>query len=451
MNTDILNLLFDADTFVQTNTYVSASLSEQNSSGILAAGDGVITGYGSVSGRAVFAAIQDESVLKGSVGAAHARKISECIDMAVKVGAPFVLVIDTAGARLNEGIAALAGYGRIMRSLSAAIGSVPTVAFINGKCSGAAAIIASMADFTVMPEKDAFFAVAGSDSLGDKAGTAAFTSASGVLSITGKDTEDCAAKVKELIDHLPDNAACGAPEIETDNDISSLIATDGFGTFNEYDVRDLISKLADGASWIEICAGYAENAVCALTRMGGRTVCILANQPSVKEGVIDNAACSKMSGMLAFCDKFNIPVITLTNTCGLAASVSEEENGLSASAALLVSSFANSSVPKINVITGKAYGSSYLIMNGKNTGADIVYAWNNADISVIAPDAGALIMYDDEIKASDDPVSARKDAIVKYRSEYSTPVYAAYEGLADDIIAPSETRARIISALYLLS
>lgn len=451
MNTDILNLLFDADTFVQTNAYVSAPLYEQNTNSERFIGDGVLTGYGSVSGRAVFAAIQDESVLKGSVGSAHARKISECIDMAVKVGAPFVFIIDSAGARLKEGIAALGGYGRIMKSFSAAIGAVPTIAFINGQCSGAASIIASMADFTVMPDKGAVFSVTGSDAAGDKAGSADSVSASGVLSCRGKDIQECANAVKELIDYLPDNALCGAPEIEAEEDISSLIDTNGFGTFDEYDVRSLISRLADGGKWTELYSGFAESAVCGIMRIGGKTACLLANQPSVQNGVIDSDACSKFSGMLAFCDKFNIPVITLTNTCGLAASLSEENKGLSASAALLVSSFANSSVPKINVITGKAYGSAYLIMNGKNTGADIVYAWKDADISVITPEAGALILYDDEIKASDDPISARKDAILKYRSEYSTPVYAASEGLVDDIIMPSETRARIISALYLLS
>ena len=224
---------------------------------------------------------------------------------------------------------------------------------------------------------------------------------------------------------------------------------DKFDTFAEYDVKGLISQIADDGSYIELFPDYARSVSTCFAKIGNKSVCIIANQPSENNGVLDTNACSKISSVLAFCDKFNMPVVTLTNTCGFAVSVDEENNGLSSAAALLAASFANSEMTKINIITGKAYGSAYIVMNGKNTGADIVYAWDKADISVITPEAGALLVYNNEIKSSANPNDARKEYIQKYRDEFSTPYQAAYKGLVDDIISPAETRARIISALYL--
>lgn len=450
MNNNILNELFDTNTFVQTNSYVVSAASLQE------AGDGVITGYGAVNGRAVFAAMQDESVLKGAVGNMHAQKISACIDMALKAGSPFVFLIDSAGARINEGLDVLIGYGKIIKSLSAAIGAIPTIAIITGKCTGAASVIASMFDFTIMAE-DSYFAFSGTDSLAAKTlkdvkaiGTASGSLKAGKVSLSAKDRAACFEKAKDLLNYLPDN--CQASPIESENldDINRLIYTSGFGTFDSYDVKDLIFQLADNNQYIELNKDFAPSAITAFTFIGGRAVCIIANQPSVDDGVIDTDACNKISSMLAFCDKFSVPVVTLTNTCGFSSSLKDEQDKISAAAALLATSFANSDITKINVITGKAYGTSYLVMNGKNTGADIVYAWQGSDISVITPEAGALLAYSDEIKASQNPIEAREEFITKYRNEYTTPMHAAYKGLVDDVISPAETRARIISALYLL-
>ncbi len=453
MNNVIFNELFDPDTFVQTNSYILSS--SAGAEGAL--GDGVVTGYGSIAGRAVFAALQDESVLKGSVGAAHAQKISDCIDLAAKSGAPFVFLIDSAGARINEGIDVLGGYGRIMKSLSNALGVIPVFAVINGRCSGAASIIASMADFILMPKEGAYFAFSGTDALQSASGKdcrniggAQSAALAGMLSCIGEDLSDCIRKLKTLISYLPDQCGGEAPEAESGDDYSRRIRAEEFGAFEPYDVKDLISRIADNGEWTELSAEYAPNAVTGFARIGDRSVCIIANQPNARDGVLDHAACEKIAAILAFCDKFSIPAVTLTNTCGFAASPEEEQKGLPAAAALLVTSFTNSEIPKINIITGKAYGSAYLAMNGRQTGADLIYAWNGADIAVITPEAGALLVYNDEIKAAADPAAARKEFIAKYRSEYATPVYAAYKGFVDDIISPAETRARIISALYLL-
>lgn len=452
MNIDILNELFDANTFVQTNSYIVSPSTE-----VLEAGDGVITGYGSVDGRAVFAAIQDESVLKGAVGIAHAQKISKCVDMAVKTGSPFVFLINTAGARLSEGLDALKGYGKIIKSLSRAIGEIPTISVITGKCVGAASIIASMTDFSVMSD-GSYFAFSGQDSLASttlsdvkKVCDSNGVSKTGRVTITASNRAECFAKVKELLCYLPDNCQSDILETETSDDFNRSINADKFDTFAEYDVKDLISQIADDGSYIELFPDYARSVSTCFAKIGNKSVCIIANQPSENNGVLDTNACSKISSVLAFCDKFNMPVVTLTNTCGFAVSVDEENNGLSSAAALLAASFANSEITKINIITGKAYGSAYIVMNGKNTGADIVYAWDKADISVITPEAGALLVYNNEIKSSANPNDARKEYIQKYRDEFSTPYQAAYKGLVDDIISPAETRARIISALYLFS
>ena len=450
MNIDILNELFDANTFVQTNSYIVSPSTE-----VLEAGDGVITGYGSVDGRAVFAAIQDESVLNGAVGIAHAQKISKCVDMAVKTGSPFVFLINTAGARISEGLDALKGYGKIIKSLSRAIGEIPTISVITGKCVGAASIIASMTDFSVMSD-DSYFAFSGQDSLASttlsdvkKVCDSNGVSRTGRVTLTASNRAECFDKVKELLCYLPDNCQSDILETETSDDFNRSINADKFDTFAEYDVKDLISQIADDGSYIELFPDYARSVSTCFAKIGNKSVCIIANQPSENNGVLDTNACSKISSVLAFCDKFNMPVVTLTNTCGFAVSVDEENNGLSSAAALLAASFANSEMTKINIITGKAYGSAYIVMNGKNTGADIVYAWDKADISVITPEAGALLVYNNEIKSSANPNDARKEYIQKYRDEFSTPYQAAYKGLVDDIISPAETRARIISALYL--
>ena len=450
MNIDILNELFDANTFVQTNSYIVSP-----STDVLEAGDGVITGYGSVDGRAVFAAIQDESVLKGAVGIAHAQKISKCVDMAVKTGSPFVFLINTAGARISEGLDALKGYGKIIKSLSRAIGEIPTISVITGKCVGAASIIASMTDFSVM-SGDSYFAFSGQDSLASttlsdvkKVCDSNGVSKTGRVTLTASNRAECFAKVKELLCYLPDNCQSDILETETSDDFNRSINADKFDTFAEYDVKDLISQIADDGSYIELFPDYARSVSTCFAKIGNKSVCIIANQPSENNGVLDTNACSKISSVLAFCDKFNMPVVTLTNSCGFAVSVDEENNGLSSAAALLAASFANSEMTKINISTGKAYGSAYIVMNGKNTGADIVYAWDKADISVITPEAGALLVYNNEIKSSANPNDARKEYIQKYREEFSTPYQAAYKGLVDDIISPAETRARIISALYL--
>ena len=450
MNKDILIELFDANTFVQTNSYVVSPLSEG-----VEAGDGVITGYGSIDGRAVFAAIQDESVLKGSVGIAHAQKISSCIDLAVKSGSPFLFLIDTAGARINEGLEVLTGYGKIIKSLSTAMGVIPTISIVTGSCTGVSSIIASMTDFTIMSE-DSYFAFSGKDALSSTTTTdiknicnSKGNATNGKVSIVASNRAECFAKAKNLLDYLPDNCESLPYDTDINDNIIRTLNCSDYQTFADYDVKDLIKQITDNGDFIEISSYFAQNVVTCFSRIGNKAVCLIANQPKINQGILNTDACNKISSILAFCDKFSIPVITLTNTPGFEVSVKEEINGLSSSAALLAASFANSETTKINIITGKSYGSSYIVMNGKNTGADIVYAWNTADISVITPEAGALLVYNDEIKSSADPKKAREEFINKYREEYSTPMHAAYKGLVDDVISPSETRARIISALYL--
>ncbi len=439
---EIINELYDINTFVQTNSYIVSPAAAEAKDG-----DGVVTGYGSINEKAVFAAFQDESYLKGAVGLTHAKKISNCIDMAIKVGAPFVFYMSSSGARIDEGLDSLLGYSLIVKAVTSALGIIPVIVVNDGKCIGISSVIASAADFNIVTN-NAYVAFSGQNAI--EATGAKLSNSKKSISIKCEDRKAAFDKVRELLDYIPDNCKVASTLHDTSDDINKRINADNFKPFESYDVKNLISEISDNNKWLELFSEYAKNIVTGFAIIGGRSVAVIANQPSENEGLLDKDSCEKASSILAFCDKFNIPVITLTNTAGFVVSATQEENGLSASAALLISSFVNSEIPKINIITGKAYGSSYLIMNGKNTGADIVYAWNNSDIAVITPEAGALLIYNDDIKAAENPVEARNEFIEKYKKEYSTPYYAAQKGLVDDIINPSETRARIISALYLL-
>lgn len=437
--------LFDEGSFIELDCFVSAR-------GKDTAADGVVTGYGTVDGRLVFAYAQDPTVIGGCVGEMHAKKICRVFDMASKMGAPVVGMLDSNGARLEEGAAAQAAVGEIMASCAAVSGVVPNISLVLGACAGSAAVCAEMSDFVIMSEKEGASLFVNSPSVieastGKKcaADAKANASVSGNVHFTAKDDLSCIETAKLLLSYLPSNNLCDAPEMECTDDLNrvseSFMQLDG-----EYDVRSLIAAVADDGAFFEIQSTYATGAVAGFIRLNGVTAGVLANQGSEKGALLSGQAVEKMARFVRFCDAFNISVLTFTDVEGFAVSADEENWGIAKKSARLVCAFSEATVPKVNVIVKKAYGGAYAVMNSKQTGADIVLAYPSAEIAPIAPPAGVGVLYADRLRAGE----SREELIEEYRENEASPYKAAKLGIVDDIIIPAETRPRVIAAFEML-
>lgn len=437
--------IFDEDTFVQTFAY------SMPGDGVCA-GDGVLTGYGAAFGRLAFAAVQSSEAI-GSIGAVHASKIAKTIEMATKHGAPFLLFMQTSGGRMDEGLDVLAGYGAMMQALSNANDEIPTICVIRGDCFGASATIASMFDFVIMIKNQSHAsAVTAVTEENREAATGTDTcSANGFASFVCSEDDLCDV-VRHLFDFLPDNSTSGTEDYDGSTDdwnrpcsYCASILPD-----TSYDVRDVICELADYGDFLEIWSDFATAAVTGFARFGGRVIGVISNQSTVNEGKINEAVCRKIVMMIDYCDRFNIPLLTLTNCNGILNNLSDEQNGLSAATGLLASAFIRARVPKLNLIIGNAFGNGAILMNSREVGADYVFAWEQARISVTNPEVAALMVYRDEIAGGTDASKARLEAINKYKELYCLPIYAAQKGYIDDIIPAVQTRARIISVFQMM-
>lgn len=452
---DRIKSLFDENTFAETDAKLMSKGAEKT------AGDGVITGYGTVNGRLCFAASQDSEFLGGAFGEAQATKIANAIARAVKVGAPFVLFIDTAGARIEEGMDALEGFGKLTNALASASGVIPTMAAVVGQCPAGMSMVAEMTDFVFMTEKGTMSvnspeSIKASGKLDADAktvaGVAINTEKNGCAHFACSDDDALVAKIKELVDVLPDNNYSGTPGELCEDDLnrqspelSEIVSGDN------YDVKDVIKAVSDYNFFLEVHENYAKNIVVGFAKFNGYTVGVVANQNACKEGALSVAACIKAARFVQFCDSFNIAVVTFTDTAGYEKCMCQEKQGLARSLAKLAYTFSQATVAKINIIIKKAYGSAYVTMNSKALGADFVYAWDEADIAVLDPITSASVLYHDEIAASANQAETRKQKAKEYRDLYGTPINAAEKGLVDDCIVPAETRPRIISALEMLA
>lgn len=452
---DRIKSLFDENTFAETDAKLMSKGAEK------AAGDGVITGYGTVNGRLCFAASQDSEFLGGAFGEAQATKIANAIARAVKVGAPFVLFIDTAGARLEEGLDALEGLGRLTAALAEASGVIPTMSAVVGQCPAGMSIIAEMTDFVLMTEKgtmsvnapQAIKATGVIDADAKTvAGVAMNTEKNGCAHFACSDDDALVVKLKELVDVLPDNNYSGTPGELCEDDLnrqspelSAIVSREG------YDVKEIIKAVSDYGFFLEVHENYAKNIVTGFAKFNGYTVGVVANQNACKEGNLSVDACIKAARFVQFCDSFNIAIVTLTDTAGYEVCLCQEKKGLARSLAKLAYTFSQATVAKVNIIINKAYGSAYMTMNSKALGADFVYAWDEADIAVLDPVTSASVLYHDEIAASKDQAETRKQKAKEYKELYGTPLNAAQKGVIDDCIVPAETRPRIISALEMLA
>lgn len=425
--------------------------------------DGVVTGSGTVLGRPIHVASQDFTVMGGSAGETHNKKVVAMMDAALETGTPFVFINDSGGARVQEGIDSLSGYGQVFYANVRLSGVVPQVSVIAGPCAGGAVYSPALTDFIIQTRKGHMFItgpnvikqVTGEEVSQDQLGGAdAHMAVSGVTSFVADDDEQALLLTKKLLSFLPQNNTEEPPYVEGyynldyDQTLSDVVPADGK---QGYDVRDVIARIIDNADFLEVQAGYAMNIVVGFARINGRSVGIVANQPSVMAGVLDINASDKGSKFVRFCNAFNIPIVTLVDVPGYLPGVAQEHGGIIRHGAKMLYAYSAATVPKITVVLRKAYGGSYLAMASKDLGADKVLAWPTAEIAVMGAEGAAAIVFRKEISGADDPAAKREELVEEYRNTFATPFMAASRGLVDDIIDPGDTRLEVAKALEILS
>jgi len=459
----ILSLL-DSGSFTEIDAFVEHRCTDLGMAEVEAPGEGVVTGYGTVDGRLVYVFAQDFTVIGGSLGAMHAAKICKAMDMAVKVGAPVIGINDSGGARIQEGVDALCGYGDIFFRNVKASGVVPQISVIMGPCAGGAVYSPALTDFVFMTEKTSNMfitgpqvikAVTGEDVTAEALGGAHVHAAtSGVAHFAYPDEAQTIAGIKKLLSFLPSNNIEDAPLAPCADDVSrideALEEIIPESPNKPYDVRDVIARIFDSGDYLEVQPIYAQNIVTCFARLAGRTVGIVANQPKSMAGVLDINASDKAAHFIRFCDSFNIPLVTLVDTGGYLPGVGQEHGGVIRHGAKILYAYSEATVPKITVILRKAYGGAYIAMCSRHLGADQVFAWPTAEIAVMGPDGAANIIFKKEIDESADPAATRAAKIAEYKKSFANPYKAAVRGYVDDVIDPAETRIKLIAALELL-
>lgn len=460
-----LNKLFDKDSFVEIDAFVETRAIDFDMQKKKVPGDGVITGYGTIDGRPVFASSQDFTVIGGSLGEAHARKITKVMDMAIKMGAPFISINDSGGARIEEGIDALSGYGEIFYRNTVASGVIPQISAIMGPCAGGAVYSPAITDFIFMVDNTSYMFITGPQVIksvtgeevtaSDLGGSDVHNARSGVAHFRSPNEDECLKEIRRLLSFIPDNNLSDPPMIGNKDDLNrideELLGIIPDNPNKPYDVMDIIKHVVDNGDFMEIQKYFAKNIVIGFGRLNGKTVGILANQPKVMAGVLDVNSADKGARFIRFCDSFNIPIVTFTDTAGYLPGTDQEYSGVIRHGAKLLYAFSEATVPKVNVILRKAYGGAYIAMNSKHLGADMVFAWPSAEIAVMGPEGAANIIFRKEIAASDNAAETRNNKIEEYRNKFSTPYIAAARGYVDDVIDPATTRQRLISALELLA
>ena len=426
--------------------------------------DGVITGWGTVFGRTVFVYAHDFRIFGGALGEAHAEKIHKVMDMALAAGTPIVSLNDGAGARIQEGVTALAGYGGIFRRSVAASGVIPQISVMAGPCAGGAAYAPALTDFVFMVRDtsqmfitgpDVIQAVTGEIVTHDELGGADVHAAqSGVAHFVHDDERTCLEDVRYLISLLPANnnerppaSKPGRPVERTRESLLDLVPAD---PSHPYDMLAVIEELVDDGEYLQVHENWAGSVICALARIDGHVVGIVANQPSVLAGVLDIHSSEKAADFVSTCDSFNIPLVTLVDVPGFLPGVDQEHDGIIRHGAKLLYAYCNATVPRIQVIVRKAYGGAYIVMDSRSIGADLSYAWPANEIAVMGAEGAANVIFRREIAASADPERTRATRIDMYREKLMHPYYAAERGLVDDVIDPRETRYLLAQALRML-
>ncbi len=459
-----IDLLLDKNTFVELDKFVVHRCTDFGMDKKKIPGDGVVTGYGKINGRLVFVFSQDFTVFGGSLGMVHAKKICKVMDRAMEVGAPLIGINDSGGARIQEGVESLAGYADIFLRNVLASGVIPQISAIMGPCAGGAVYSPVMTDFIAMVKKTSYMFITGPDVIKtvtheevtpeELGGAMVHNTTSGVAHFATETPPQCLELIRELIGFLPSNNMEDPPRIAFDDPVDRRemklreIVPDNPN--KPYDIKDVIKLVVDDGYFFEVHEHFAQNIVVGFARMAGRTVGIVANQPSVLAGCLDIDASVKGARFVRFCDCFNIPLVTFVDVPGFLPGTAQEWGGIIRHGAKLLYAYCESTVPKVTVITRKAYGGAYDVMSSKHIRGDINYAYPTAEIAVMGPEGAVNIIARAAIQEAEDPEAERKRLVEDYRAKFANPYRAAELGFIDEVIRPEDTRPRIIAALEML-
>jgi propionyl-CoA carboxylase beta chain len=456
--------LFDAGTFEEVDKLVTHRCRDFGMEQTIIPGDGVVSGHGRINGRKVFAFAQDFTVFGGSLSETNAAKICKIMDMAMRNGAPVVGLNDSGGARIQEGVVSLGGYADIFLRNTLASGVVPQISAIMGPCAGGAVYSPAITDFIVMVKQSSYMFITGPDviktvthedvTMEDLGGAMTHNEKSGVAHFAVEDDAECLALIRELLSFMPDNNLDDPPRQATDDPLDredDVLDTLVPASPNQpYDMLDLIHTIADDSYFLEVHQHYAKNIIVGFARLGGRPVGMVANQPAHLAGTLDIDASVKGARFVRFCDAFNIPLITFEDVPGFLPGTVQEYGGIIRHGAKLLYAFAEATVPKITVITRKAYGGAYCVMASKHIRTDFNYAWPSAEIAVMGAEGAVNILYKREIEKATDPAAVRAQKIAEFRDRFASPYVAAERGFVDEVILPRTTRARLVQALATL-
>ncbi len=459
-----IDLLLDKNTFVELDKFVVHRCTDFGMDSKKFLGDGVVTGYGKIDSRQVFVYAQDFTVFGGSLGMVHGKKICKVMDLAMQVGSPVVGLNDSGGARIQEGVESLGGYGEIFCRNVLASGVVPQISAVMGPCAGGAVYSPAITDFTVMVRNTSYMFITGPDVIKavtheevnseELGGAMVHNSRSGVAHFAVEDDKECIALIKELLSFLPSNNMEDPPRAQTDDPsdrrATALRAIVPENPNKPYDVKDVINAVVDEGYFFEVQEHYAQNIVIGFARMAGRVIGIVGNQPNILAGCLDIDASVKAGRFVRFCDCFNIPILTFEDVPGFLPGTSQEWGGIIKHGAKLLYAYSEATVPRVTVITRKAYGGAYDVMSSKHVRGDIVMAYPTAEIAVMGSDGAVNIISRAQIMQAEDPDAERTKLIEEYKERFANPYRAADLGFVDEVIRPEDTRPRVISAFEML-
>ncbi|MCX8084551.1 MAG: methylmalonyl-CoA carboxyltransferase [Calditerrivibrio sp.] len=457
--------LLDKGTFVELDKFVVHRCNYFGMEKNKILGDGVVTGYGKINGRTVFVFAQDFTVFGGSLSEMFAKKICKIMDLAMEVGAPVIGLNDSGGARIQEGVLSLAGYADIFLRNSLASGVIPQISAIMGPCAGGAVYSPALTDFIFMVKETSYMFITGPEVVKtvtsedvtkeELGGAMTHNTKTGVAHFAAENDTDCLLKIRELLSYLPSNNMEDAPIVPTKDDpnrtdmsIRNIVPVD---PNKPYDMKEIIIKVVDDGNFFEVQEHYAKNLIVGFGRLNGKTVGIVANQPSVMAGALDINSSIKGARFVRFCDAFNIPLLTFVDVPGFMPGVAQEYGGIIKHGAKLLYAYCEATVPKVTVITRKAYGGAYDVLSSKHVRGDINYAYPTAEIAVMGPDGAVQILFSKEVASAPDPVAKKKELVEQYRETFANPYRAAELGFIDEVILPEETRPKVIQAFELLA
>ncbi|MEN6392457.1 MAG: acyl-CoA carboxylase subunit beta [Anaerolineaceae bacterium] len=459
-----LDILLDEGTFHELEPFITSQSDEMGASDEKYAGDGVITGYGQINGRTVYTYAQDFTVYGGTLGEMQSRKICRVMDLSMRNGVPIIGLIDSGGARIQEGVKSLGGYAEIFRRNAQYSGVIPQISVMLGPCAGGAAYSPALTDLIIMVRNHSFMFLTGPEvikavtgeivdaqSLG---GTTVHTEITGTAHLAADTEEEALLLTRKLLEYFPSNNIENPPYVTPEDDplrmdeeLNSIIPMD---PTLPYQMHEVVERVIDKNTFIELHPNWARNVIIGLARIGGHSVGIVAQEPSEVAGVIDIDASDKMARFVRMCDCFNIPLVTFVDSPGYLPGVAQEHSGIIRHGAKVLYAYAEATVPKITIITRKAYGGAYIVMGSKYLGTDVTYAWPSAEIAVMGAEGAVNILFKKKIESAKDPSGERSRLVEEYRQQFNNPYYAARAGYVDDVIEPRETRPKIIASLAAL-